>query len=74
LRVETAPLLMKVLLARLPNCTQAPRTLGQALPVTRSSGGALTGGRGGGHSHDPRWPAEEWPDDDETWGKTTAQS
>jgi hypothetical protein len=38
LGVETAPKLGKVLLARLPSCTQAPRTLGQALPVTRGSG------------------------------------
>jgi hypothetical protein len=29
---------------------------------------------GGGHLRDPRWPAEEWADDHETWGKTTARS
>jgi hypothetical protein len=28
----------------------------------------------GGHSHDPRWPVEEWVDDAKTWGKTTART
>jgi hypothetical protein len=27
---------------------------------------------GGSHSRDPRWLAEEWVDDAETWGKMTA--
>jgi hypothetical protein len=29
---------------------------------------------GGGHSCDPRWLAQEWVDDAETWGKTTART
>jgi hypothetical protein len=29
---------------------------------------------GGCHSRDPRWAAEEWADDGETCGKTTANT
>jgi hypothetical protein len=29
---------------------------------------------GGRHSRDPRWAVEEWADDGETWGKTTANT
>jgi hypothetical protein len=36
--VEMAPKSVKVLLARLPNCTRAPRTLVKALPMMRSNG------------------------------------
>jgi hypothetical protein len=28
---------------------------------------------GGGHPLDPRWLTDEWADDHETWGKTTAR-
>jgi hypothetical protein len=38
LRVEMAPKSVKVILAWLPSCTQAPRTLGQALLAMRGSG------------------------------------
>jgi hypothetical protein len=49
------------------------RSMEEELSGNEKWQGKLSPSAGGGHPCDPRWPAEEWTDDRETRGKTTAR-